>query len=75
MAKAKTYKVKALINIKYDKTVAKIGEELKVKKNDLEELIKNGYVEALEEIKDDDNPKDGEGSNENDEAGEKEGEE
>lgn len=53
MAKAKTYKVKALVNIKYDKTVIAVGKDFKIKKDDVKELIEKGYVELLEEVKED----------------------
>ncbi|MDB1923390.1 hypothetical protein ABHA37_08180 [Clostridium tertium] len=70
MAKVKTYKVRALVNIKYDKTVVNTGKEFKVRKSDIDELVSNGYVEVLDEINENDGPKD-----EDRDTGEKEGEE
>jgi predicted fused transcriptional regulator/phosphomethylpyrimidine kinase len=70
MAKQKLYKVKALVNIKYDKTVINAGDEFKVKKNDIDELLSKEYVEVLDEISENDESKE-----ENGATGEKEGEE
>lgn len=69
MASPRTCKVKALVNIKYDKTIVNEGEDFKVKKADVEELVSRGFVELLE-----DDSKDGEGTNDDgDGDGEKEG--
>ena len=70
MAKVKTYKVRALVNIKYDKTVVHTGKEFKVRKSDIHEFVSNGYVEVLDEINENDGHKDEDGD-----TGEKEGEE
>lgn len=53
MAKEKrVIKVKAKINLKYDKDVVKIGQEFLVRKSDFEEI--KDYVEVLEKIEDED---------------------
>lgn len=70
MAKLKTYKVRALVNIKYDKIVVNAGKEFKARKSDIDELVSNRYVEVLDEINENDAPKDEDGD-----TGEKEGEE
>ncbi|MBU5268897.1 DUF7210 family protein [Clostridium tepidum] len=41
-------KVRALVNIKYDKDCFKIGDEFEVRTEDSEEMTKKGYVESLE---------------------------
>jgi len=62
MAKEKrTIKVRAKINLKYDKDVIKIGKEFLVRKADLETIKE--YVEIQEEIKDEkDSEKDEDGN-------------
>lgn len=68
MAKEKrTIKVKAKINLKYDKDVIKIGQEFLVRKSDIEAI--KDYIEVLEEIEDsNETPK--EDSENEDKAGE-----
>ena len=47
MAKEKrAVKVRAMINLKYDKDVIRIGQEFLVRKSDIEEI--KDYVEVLE---------------------------
>lgn len=49
MAKEKrSIKVKAIVNLKYDKDVVKIGQEFSVRKSDIKEIKE--YVEVLDEI-------------------------
>lgn len=67
MAKEKLFKAKALVNLKYDQEVKKIGDELGVRKDDAKEMFERGYIELLEEL-----PKEEEKSNDTGEA--KEGE-
>ncbi|AVP54528.1 Uncharacterised protein [Clostridium tetani] len=43
-------KVKALVNIKYDESYFKIGDEFDIRSEDSEEMTKKGYVESLEKI-------------------------
>ena len=50
MANTKTIQVKALVNLKYDKNCFNIGDELKIRVDDLTEMIERGYIELLEEI-------------------------
>lgn len=51
MAKEKRIiKVKAKINLKYDKEVVKIGQEFLVRKSDIKEIKE--YVEILDKIND-----------------------
>lgn len=69
MAKKKV-KVKALVNLKYDKDIKKIGEELKIRIDDAEEMVNKGLIKLLEDIPEEsaeDDDKDGE-------SNEKEGE-
>lgn len=49
MAKAKMVNAIALVNLKYDKNCFKIGEELKIKVNDVEAMKDKGYIEVLGE--------------------------
>lgn len=54
-------KAKALINLKYDKDVVKIGQEFKIKVEDAQEIADRGCIELLEELpKEEETPKDGE---------------
>lgn len=69
MAKKKV-KVKALVNLKYDKEVKKIGEELKVRAEDAVMMIANGYIDLLDEM-----PKEDEENSEEENSGEGESEE
>lgn len=47
--KERLVKVRALINLKYDKVVKKTGEELEIRESDIEELTKRKIVEAIVE--------------------------
>ena len=40
-------KVKALINLKYDCDVVKIGSEFSIRSTESEDLVKLGYVEIV----------------------------
>lgn len=55
MGKQKTIKTKVLVNLKYDKEVKKIGEELNIKLKDVEEMVNRGLVEVIEEVNVDSN--------------------
>lgn len=49
MAKEKrSIKVKAIVNLKYDNDVVKIGQEFAVRKSDIKEIKE--YVEVLDKI-------------------------
>lgn len=50
MANRKTLKVKSLVNLKYDKDVKKIGEELRVRIEDVKEMVSRNLVEPLEKV-------------------------
>lgn len=51
MAKEKrSIKVKAIVNLKYDKDIVKIGQEFLVRKSDIKEIKE--YVEILDKIND-----------------------
>ncbi|WP_443660487.1 DUF7210 family protein [Clostridium algidicarnis] len=50
MAKKNLVKAKALVNIKYDKDCFEVGDELKVRIEDAEEMSQKGYVELLGEL-------------------------
>ncbi|KEH84592.1 DUF7210 family protein [Clostridium novyi] len=50
MAKAKIIKVKALVNLKYDKKCVSIGDEFGVRAEDAKEMKAQGYVEILGEL-------------------------
>ena len=50
MAKSKMIKVKALVNLKYDKECVTVNGEFAVRAEDLKEMKERGFVEALEEI-------------------------
>jgi hypothetical protein len=67
--KKRIVEVEALVNLKYDKEVKKIGEKFKVKTKDIKELTERGIVKLLENIEDDlGEPNDeGDTNNENDE--------
>jgi hypothetical protein len=45
-----TIKAKALVFLKYDKDVHKIGDEFSIRIEDAEKMVGKGYIEALEEI-------------------------
>lgn len=66
MAKEKrSIKVKAIVNLKYDKDVIKIDQEFLVRKSDVEEIKE--YVEVLDKInteEEDSGKEDGEGTEE-----------
>lgn len=56
---------KTLVNIKYNTEIKKAGEELKVNVEDINEMIKRGYIELLEDLPEEDNsPEDNEEDNE-----------
>ena len=68
MAKEKrSIKVRAIVNLKYDKDVIKIGQEFLVRKSDVEDI--KDYVEVLEKTN---NEEDGDGKDTGEE--DKEGE-
>ncbi len=48
-------KVKCLVNLKYDREVKKMGEELQVRSEDVKGLVKRELVEPMEdfEVKED----------------------
>lgn len=50
MAGKRTLKVRALVNLKYNKEVKKMGEELTMKLKDAQELIERRIVEPIEDI-------------------------
>lgn len=50
MAKKNLVKVKALVNLKYDKECVSIDENFKVRTEDATEMSEKGYVELLDEI-------------------------
>lgn len=50
MAKGKTVKVKALVNLKYDKECKEKDEELRVRVEDALDMAKKGYIKLLEEV-------------------------
>lgn len=61
MNEVATVKVKALINLKYDKDCFAIGDELNVRIEDVQEIVDKCYVELLGEFpKEEYIPKDGE---------------
>jgi hypothetical protein len=69
MAKEKrTIKVKAKVNLKYDKDVIKIGQEFLVRKSDVEDI--ETYIEVLGEVKDEKDPDKGGNSDDEKKAGE-----
>lgn len=47
---SKTVKVKALVNLKYDKECKVKDEELNVRVEDALEMVERGYIELLEDI-------------------------
>lgn len=59
MAEKRVVLVIALVNLVYDKDKVRIGEKVKIRKSDLEELTERGFVE---DINQEDNP-DGEEDN------------
>ena len=68
MAKEKRIvKVKARVNLKYDKDVIKIGQEFLVRKSDIEEI--KDYVEVLEKTNTEEDG-DGKDNGEEDKEGE-----
>lgn len=50
MAGKRTLKVRALVNLKYNKEVKKMREELTMKLKDAQELIERGIVEPMEDM-------------------------
>ncbi|GIM29820.1 hypothetical protein CPJCM30710_24860 [Clostridium polyendosporum] len=42
-------KVKAKINLKYDRDIIKIGEEFAVRKSDVTGMSEKGYIETVSE--------------------------
>lgn len=65
MAGKRTLKVRALVNLKYNKEVKKMGEELTIKLKDVQELIERGIIEPIEDIdltdqENNEDPEDGE---------------
>lgn len=50
MVEKRIMKVRALVNIKYDKDCFKIGDEFEVSEEDSKEITEKGYVELLEEL-------------------------
>lgn len=60
MAKVKMLNAKALVNLKYDKSCYKIGEKLKVRVNETEEMVEKGCIVLVEEVPKD-NEQDGNG--------------
>lgn len=60
MAKKKV-KVKALVNLKYDKDAIKIGQEFKIRAEDAVIMFANGYIELLDEMPKEDEEDSGEG--------------
>jgi hypothetical protein len=69
MAKEKrNIKVKAMVNLKYDKDVIKIGQEFLVRKSDVEDI--KSYIEVLGEVRDEKDP----GKDDNSDDGKKAGE-
>lgn len=58
MAGRKIVMVQANVNIKYDDECFKVGDQFKIRKEDKEHLIDNGYASLFEEI--DDEPNDNE---------------
>lgn len=40
-------KVKALLNLKYDKDIVKINKEFLIRESDSEGLVKAGYIEII----------------------------
>ncbi|MCY6372460.1 hypothetical protein [Clostridium ganghwense] len=69
MAKKKI-KAKALVNLKYDKEIKKIGEELKIRIDNVESMVDRGLIVLLEDIPE----KLGEDDETGGESNEKEGE-
>lgn len=68
MAKEKrSIKVRARVNLKYDKDVIKIGQEFLVRKSDIEEI--KDYVEVLEKTNTEEDG-DGKDNGEEDKEGE-----
>ncbi|CAM3001968.1 hypothetical protein HAHI6034_10900 [Hathewaya histolytica] len=63
MAK-KSIKVKALVNLKYDKECFTVGDELKVRVEDVKEMHEKGYAELLEETPEENQDSEGELSKE-----------
>lgn len=60
MAKPKLYKIKALVNITYDRVQYVEGKEIKVRKEDAKELVLRGFAKAIDNL-DSDTDKNSEG--------------